>query len=130
MTTLDIIRRAMRSIGVLRHSESPSASEAADALDTLNDMLNAWIHDGIDLEYLNVALTDTFAYPDDHIAAIRYNLAVELCGEYGKQIPPVVAANAVRYKASLQAKYCDPDLLEMDEALSPRYGVGVYRDFT
>lgn len=122
MTANDIIRRAMRSIGVLHHNEAPKASEAADALDTLNDMLNAWIYDGIDLEYLGLALTDTFSYPDDHVAAIRYNLAVELCGEYGKQVPPVIAANAVRYKMALQAAYCDPDILELDPALKPTTG--------
>ena len=41
-TVADIIRGAFRVLGVLASGETPSAAEQADALETLNDMLDSW----------------------------------------------------------------------------------------
>lgn len=41
-TAGDIIKRAMRLVGVLAAGETPEASEQADALSALNSMLDAW----------------------------------------------------------------------------------------
>ena len=41
-TALDIITRAMKSIGVLDAIEVPTADQAADGLVALNDMLESW----------------------------------------------------------------------------------------
>ena len=85
MTANELIRRSLRSLGVLYHNESPTSDEATDALATLNDMLNAWLLEGMDLEvYENLELTDTLPYPDDHISAMRYGLAVELAPKAGQ----------------------------------------------
>jgi hypothetical protein len=119
---MDIIRGAMRSLGVLRSGEEPSASEAADALHTLNDMLNAWRLKGIDLEFLGLKLTDALPYPDDHVSAIRYGLAVELAPEYGVEPPGVVVAMAGSTYADLKTHYVSIGMLSVDAALSPRYG--------
>ena len=116
-TAIGVILRALRSLGVLHSGESPSADEAADALHTLNDMLNAWRLKGIDLEYLDTDLYDVIPYPDDHIAAIRYNLAVELAAEYGVQPSQVVVAMAGSTYADLKAHYVQPDTLSVDSAL-------------
>lgn len=127
MTVNDLIRRAMRSIGVLHHNEEPSSDEAADALQTLNDMLNAWIYEGMDLEFAaDLVLTDTLPYPDDHAAAFRYALAVELAPEYGVQPPPAVLAMAANYKSALKTRYIDPDTLGTDPFLSPVYNPNGY----
>lgn len=122
MTVNDLIRRAMRSLGVLHTGENPSAAEAADALDTLNDLLNAWRNEGLDLEVVSdLALTDTLPYPDDHVTAIRYNLAVELAPEYGVQVSQVVAAMARRHWLALRAQYMRPDTLSTPDDLLPVY---------
>jgi hypothetical protein len=42
MTANDIIAAAMRRLGALTQGETPTAAESADALATLNDMLEAW----------------------------------------------------------------------------------------
>lgn len=42
MTVLDLITRAMRLVGAISTGETPSAAEAQDSLDSLNDMLEAW----------------------------------------------------------------------------------------
>jgi hypothetical protein len=41
-TTLDLIKRAYRLIGVYSIGETPSADECQDALTALNSMMNAW----------------------------------------------------------------------------------------
>lgn len=46
-TALDIITSAMRKIGAITKNETPSADEANDALETLNDMLGSWSNDSI-----------------------------------------------------------------------------------
>lgn len=129
MTYLDLIRRAMRSIGVLHHAENPTDSEAQDALDTLNDMLEAWRIEGVDLEYLTASLTDTVPYPNDHIAAMRYNLAAELAGEYGAEIPPVVAVRASELFKMLRSQLMKVDTLSVDDALNPIYNPNLEAGF-
>lgn len=133
MTVNDLIRSALRALGVLHHAESPSADEAADALITLNGMLNAWRLEGIDLELVaDLALTDTVPYPDDHLPAIRYNLAVELSAEFGVQVSPVVAGMARRTWLALRAQYMRPDTLSTPDDLLPVYNPitndGFYRE--
>jgi hypothetical protein len=120
-TAIGIIRRALRSLGVLRTGEEPTARESADALHTMNDMLNAWRLNGIDLEYLDIELPDIVPYPDDHISAIRYNLALELSAEYGVQPPAVVVSMAGSTYANLKAHYFQVGELSVDAALNPRY---------
>lgn len=47
MTTLDLISSAMRLINVLGTGETPSATEANQAMSSLNDMLDAWTNDNL-----------------------------------------------------------------------------------
>lgn len=44
-TARDIITKAMQKIGVLVKSEPPSADEADDALDSLNQLIQSWAND-------------------------------------------------------------------------------------
>lgn len=44
-TALDIITSAMKRLGVIRKSETPTADEAVDALVSLNDMAASWSND-------------------------------------------------------------------------------------
>lgn len=48
-TANDIIRGALRLIGVTEPGEAPSSSEASDALSALNMMVKSWQADGINL---------------------------------------------------------------------------------
>lgn len=120
-TARDLITRSLISLGTLESGENPTSDEAEDALDTFNEMANAWIYDGIDLEWLNLTLNSTIPYPDDHIPAFRYNLAVELAPQYGLPVPPAVAVSASRYKKGLRNNYADPDLMEIDEIFDIYY---------
>src|SRR5438477_10734207 len=42
MTGLDLLMRAMRTLGKLESGEVPSSDEAADGLVSLNDLLDSW----------------------------------------------------------------------------------------
>ncbi len=46
-TALGIIKSAMRKSGILVKSEDPSADEAVDALEMLNDLLASWSNDSM-----------------------------------------------------------------------------------
>ena len=48
---IDIITRAMKDIGVLAAGEVPTAEEAKDALDMLNDLLAQWSNENMMVFY-------------------------------------------------------------------------------
>ena len=45
-TVSDIIKSSLRLLGVLAQGETPSSQESADALVSLNDMIDSWSNDG------------------------------------------------------------------------------------
>jgi hypothetical protein len=50
-SALDLIKSAMLKAGILTKTESPTADEANDALETLNEMLDSWANDGLTVPY-------------------------------------------------------------------------------
>ncbi|MBU6232388.1 hypothetical protein KGP36_07175 [Patescibacteria group bacterium] len=82
-TALDVIRAAMRKIGLLASGQEPSANEAKDALECLNDMLASWEAKGVYGGFPPLSLTDPMPLEDKHIAAVKAMLAVSLADEFG-----------------------------------------------
>lgn len=114
----DIVTRSMRLLGVLQSGENPSAEESEDGMAALNDMLNAWADQGVDLEFFEfTSINDTVPYPEDHMAALRYNLAIELAPEFGVEVSEAIAVRAKQYFDALQVKYSNPDTLSADAGL-------------
>lgn len=66
------------------------------------------------------ALTTTITLPPGYSKAIRYNLAVELAPEYGKNLDPVVIAQATASKAAIKRMNSPTTLMGVDEALLPQ----------
>ena len=118
-TARDVIYGALRLLGAIQSGETATAEEAADALETLNQMLHAWRDQGIDLEHADLALNDTLPFQDNHLAAIRYCLALEVAPEFGIQPNPVIVDRADAYFRGLQAFYCDPALLGTYPLMNP-----------
>lgn len=63
-------------------------------------------------------LTTTLTLPPGYTRALRYNLALELAPEYGRQVDPLVEAHAIESKAALKVMNskillmgCDPATL-------------------
>lgn len=120
MTARDVIEGAMRLLGILQANESAEASEAADGLQALNDMLHEW---PFDLQHEDLSLTDDLRTPPNHYRGIRYNLAVELAPEFGRQIPPAVAKVADETYRQLCNEYANPARLDAHQFDSRFYDI-------
>lgn len=62
-------------------------------------------------------ITAPIAFPPGWSEALRYNLAIRLCPEWGRPIDPVIAAVARDSFATLQRANTRPQFLDMDPAL-------------
>jgi hypothetical protein len=219
ITALDLIKGSLRLCGAIATGEAPSASEASDALLSLNDLLDSWSQDGLmvyqtpresfpltpskqtytmgvggdfntarPIKFLKAAVEqssgsttnelpihlitvsewaqinvkqvlsslpqrlypdtgfpftninlwpipnlannliiysmkpltsfvtvgDTVVLPPGYSRMIRYNLAVELAPEYGKQLSPEVAAIAMESKNAIQRSNTNPVYMTSD----------------
>lgn len=101
-TATAVVSTALRKAGILAAGQTASAEELDDGLETLNDMMNAWSLDGIDIGWSDVALADTLPVPDEYLRCIKYSLAVELCSEYGKQAPQEISIIAGKSKSDIR----------------------------
>ena len=71
-----------------------------------------------DVKLAALALDDTISLPEGYARALRYLLALELAPEFGRAVPPSVAAIAIEARANLKASNLRPDLLlSIDPAL-------------
>jgi len=50
---IDIISRAMKDIGALASGETPTADEAQDAFDMLNDLIDQWSNEDMIVSNVN-----------------------------------------------------------------------------
>ena len=118
----DIVKRALRTIGVLEAEESPTAAEQLDAIEDLNDLLHAWTTKGIGNDHvdLDVDGSDELVLDNDEYRALRLSLACELADSY--LVPPqtMAAVNAKKEGAMrlIEAKYSSPRDLCTDAALT------------
>lgn len=115
-TAIDIINRAAKTTKILAAGETLEDEDAQDILDSLNEMLHAWeINYGIDLGHSDLDLTDTVYLPDSHLQAVRYNLAKNISHEYNAPLSPVALDIAETGLRMLQAYYCAPRELQIDD---------------
>ena len=95
ITALKIIERAFAKCGI-RAAETPlQASEVADGLDILNDLIASWgataTLKGVD-PVKNA--TDNVNAPRHSWRALKANLAIEIATEYGIEVSQGLAFNA------------------------------------
>lgn len=87
-TALDVITDAMKLLGVLFKSETPSADEAADGLTALNDLLDSWSNDGL--------MTPSFAWENFPLTAGTATYTIGSGGTFNTSRPITIAAAFVR----------------------------------
>jgi hypothetical protein len=94
-TNSDYFTDALGLIGVLAEGESPSAEQGAKMLKVLNDMMDAFAADGIDLAFNpQSSTTATLDIPEGHKQAVKYLLAVHAAPHFEVPIPDFVATIA------------------------------------
>lgn len=117
-TARDYIGRAMRLLGVIAAGEDAEASEAANGLQSLNAMLNAWALDGLDIGTAAYVLNDEVYIPKGYEKGVAHSLAVEMAPEYGMVAPQMVLMQAARMEALIRALQFDSDELTIDPMLT------------
>lgn len=98
-TNLEIIEDALRDINVLSEVDNASAEQGAYALRKLNQMMELWKEQSIDVGwYAQTATTDDIPVPDWMEGAVTAGLAIACAPKYGATVSRelgVIADNAI-----------------------------------
>lgn len=103
-TVTEIVNGALLLLEVRTAEAAVTAQEAEDGLASLNDMMNEWNVDGINVGYETLNDVNDIMYVDlGAIGAIKANLAVYVAPEYGRLVSASLQARADRGKKALRA---------------------------
>lgn len=95
-TNNDVIKEALSILGVISEVDSVSAEQGQNGLSVMNDMLNEWAADSIDVGYYQQTdlNADSPVY-SDALQAVKYNLALALANYYQKEpsLPAIMLAD-------------------------------------
>jgi hypothetical protein len=106
IAAIDMITRAYRLANVINANEVPDAEQGVTGLEALNDMMTQWDGDGIKLGWTVVGgQADTLPLQRQDYRAVRFNLAVELAGEFGIDPLPRVAKIASETYVALAKRW-------------------------
>lgn len=118
-TANDVVTDALKVAMIIAPTETPSADMIADGVTRLNRMLHSWALEGVDLNWSDVAQTDTLPLADPYLDGVVYSLAVRLCPEYGRPAPQEIAAIA-----GSKFSHIKTDAFTLDE---PEHDIGLLR---
>lgn len=103
-TVTEIVSGALQLLEVRTAESAITSAEAEDGLVSLNDMMNEWNVDGINVGYETLDdIDDDLHVKLGSIGAIKSNLAVYIAPEYGRIVTPHLETRAIRSKRSLRA---------------------------
>lgn len=125
----DILARARQRIGIHANEESYEAAEQQSDFNTLVDMLNHWVLDGVVSSFNapDYATTVTLTFADattltsEATLGLSANLAVRLAGSYSVPLPADVVLDANQTLTAILRKQHlakDVDQSSYDAALS------------
>ncbi len=117
-TARSVIKSSLRLISAIAVGETPTAEEATDGLETLNDMLHSWALHGVELDHTTLTLDDTVQLPDNHLKGVKYVLALTLGTEYGLPVKPEIAAIAAQEWTKIKAHHATVEDMALDHALA------------
>lgn len=102
ITAIEMVTDSLRTVNVIDQNQAPEAEMGVAGLRTLNQMMGQWDRDGIRLGWTVVAdLADTLPLDFQDERAVKFNLAIELAGEYGIEPLPRVQTVADQTYAAL-----------------------------
>jgi hypothetical protein len=135
-TALKLIERGFQKAGIKAAEKPLKASEIADGLDVLNDILNSWNATGVLKGIGPVEDTDKDLLEPDYASwALKATLAVMIAGEYGIEITQAMAADKTESMNALISATADlnnteyPSTLPIGSGNRDQYGYGYDRDF-
>lgn len=114
-TALDLMNQAARLAKVKGRSQALSGADKTEYLDLLNQMLDSWKAEGLDLGLGTLAAGDTVYIDDSDLLAVRYSLATLIAESVGKDMSLTVQQRAILLKDMLQSKYFIQPQLEQPE---------------
>lgn len=93
VTNLQVITDALRDINVIAETETPSAEQGSHALRKLNQMMEQWLIDGINLQYFaQTSTADNIPVPEYAEKGVTAALSIELAPTYGATVSVELAA--------------------------------------
>lgn len=103
-TVTEVVSGALQLLEVRTAESAIEPVEAEDGLVSLNDMMNEWNVDGINVGYETLSSIDEQLNVDlGAIGAIKANLAIYIAPEYGRIVSDTLDKRARRGKKSLRA---------------------------
>lgn len=104
ITTLKVIEDAMREINVISEVDNASAEQGAHGLRKLNQMMESWREDDIEIGWHSqTTTTDTCPIPDWAELGVTTSLALVLAPKYGASVSAeLVAVGSTEYKKVLR----------------------------
>lgn len=119
-TANDIIRRAGKRAKILPDEGEFTASEAVDALQSLNDLMHGFGPMGIAYAHRTLEATDTVNMPDEQLRNLVLLLVKELALDFATALEPALEAEIENARSQLQAAYFMQRPGLVDTALLPR----------
>lgn len=101
-TNIELIRDALGLVGILNELQQPSANQSDHGLRILNEMLEEWASDGINVgQWPQTDVDAESPVPLGTIPAVKYNLAAALGPYYGVSLSPADTQRAERFYGRL-----------------------------
>jgi len=133
ITNQAIIDQALGQISIVEAGESASASDSADTMTYLNQMMAEWKVSGKDLQFFNQDdLTDTCPIPDWAISGVMNNLAKYVAPLFRVPLSQEVAILAMQGDNVISRTLLNLNLDQADMRHMPqgegRYGHSILTD--
>ncbi len=103
-TVTEVVTGALVLLEIRTAESAITAAEAEDGLTALNDMMNEWNVDGINIGYETLDnVEDELFVTLGSLGAIKANLAIYIAPEYGRIVTAELTKRAAVSKRSLRA---------------------------
>lgn len=94
-TNFEVIRGSLRELNVISEVDDPSAEQGVYCLGILNDLMEEWTENDIDLGYFaQESTTDDCPIPPYAMSGVKSNLAVAVASNFGASVSPELALKA------------------------------------
>ncbi len=119
-TNLVIIEDALRDINVIAENDSASAEQGSYCLRKLNQMMEAWKEDGIDIGWFaQSSTTDTIPIPDWAELGVTATLSIVVAPNYGATVSPELIAVADSAAGMILRKSLVENMVGLDMSHMP-----------